>query len=227
MDDQLQVQIKGINDGLLITLDEGDWLEAKTVLLAAINQQVDFLRGGNLIIDVGDRILSDLEVSILKDDLAQMDLSLWAILSSSLVTQQNAQRLGLATRLSKPSPDQSESSQGTALSGEKAVFVRRTLRSGYSLKYDGHVIVAGDANPGSEIIAFGDIIVWGHLRGLAHAGADGDENAAVYALDLSPTQLRIAGKIVITPQRQGKVQPEMACIIDGQVVAIPWDSKGR
>ena len=71
MDDQLPVQIKGINDGLLITLDEGDWLEAKTVLLTTINQQVDFLRGGNLIIDVGDRILSDLEVSILKDDLEE------------------------------------------------------------------------------------------------------------------------------------------------------------
>jgi septum site-determining protein MinC len=227
MDDQLQVQIKGINEGLLITLDEGDWLEAKTVLLSTINQQVDFLHGGNLIIDVGDRILSELELSFLQDDLTQMGLSLWAILSSSLVTQQNAQRLGLATRLNKPSPDQSEASQGTSLSGEKAVFIRRTLRSGYSLKYDGHVIVAGDANPGSEIIAFGDIVVWGHLRGLAHAGADGDESAAVYALDLSPTQLRIAGKIALTPQRQGKVQPEMACIIDGQVVAIPWDSKGR
>jgi septum site-determining protein MinC len=227
MDDQLQVQIKGVNEGLLITLDEGDWLEVKTVLLTTINQQADFLRGGNLIIDVGDRVISNGELSNLKDDLTQMNLVLWAVLSSSLVTQQNAQLLGLATRLNKPAPDQGESSLDTALSGERAVFIRRTLRSGFSLKYDGHVIVAGDANPGSEIIAFGDIVVWGHLRGMAHAGADGDENAAVYALDLSPTQLRIAGKIALTPQRQGKVQPEMACIIDGQVVAIPWESKGR
>ncbi len=83
----------------------------------------------------------------------------------------------------------------------------------------------GDVNPGAEIIARGDVVVWGRLRGMVHAGAEGDESAVVCALDLSPTQLRIAGQIAVTPKRRGKPQPEMARISNGQVVAEPWDPK--
>lgn len=111
--------------------------------------------------------------------------------------------------------------------GEAAVLVKRTLRSGFSLQHEGHVIIIGDVNPGAQIIASGDVLVWGRLRGVVHAGAEGDEGAQVCALDLSPTQLRIAGQIAITPQRRGKTQPEMARIQDGQVVAEPWNPKNR
>ena len=83
----------------------------------------------------------------------------------------------------------------------------------------------GDINPGAEVIARGDVVVWGRLRGMVHAGAEGDENAVICALDLSPTQLRIAGQIAVTPKRRGKPQPEMARILNGQVVAEPWDPK--
>jgi septum site-determining protein MinC len=117
---------------------------------------------------------------------------------------------------------------GTTLHhGEQAVLVRRTLRSGFSLQHPGHVVVIGDVNPGAEIIAGGDVIVWGRLRGMVHAGANGNEAAVVCALDLSPTQLRIAGQIAVTPQRRGKSQPEMARLRNGQVVAEPWESKKR
>ncbi len=105
--------------------------------------------------------------------------------------------------------------------------MERTLRSGFSLRHPGHVIVIGDVNPGAEIIAGGNVVVWGHLRGMVHAGAEGDESAVVCSLDLSPTQLRIAGKIALTPQRRGKPQPEMARLEDGQVVAEPWNPKTR
>jgi septum site-determining protein MinC len=87
--------------------------------------------------------------------------------------------------------------------------------------------VIGDVNPGAEIVAGGDIVIWGHLRGVVHAGAEGDENAVVCALDLSPTQLRIAGEIAITPQRKGKALPEMVKIQNGQVVAEPWNPKEK
>jgi septum site-determining protein MinC len=99
------------------------------------------------------------------------------------------------------------------------------LRSGFSLQHPGHVVVIGDVNPGAEVIAGGDILVWGRLRGVVHAGAEGDEGAIVCALDLSPTQLRIAGQIAITPKRRGKPHPEVARLHEGQVVAEPWDPK--
>jgi septum site-determining protein MinC len=73
------------------------------------------------------------------------------------------------------------------------------------------------------VIATGNVVVWGRLRGVVHAGAEGDEQAVICALDLAPLQLRIAGQIAITPQRKGKLQPEMAHIKDGQVVAEVWN----
>jgi len=238
MEEHPKVQIKGIREGLLITLEEESWPEARAALLEHVKNQVDFLRGGRLILDIGNHVLRAADLGQLRDVLSENGLSLWAVLSGSPVTQQNAQTLGLATRITKPTPERSTSSLETALSGEQAVLVRRTLRSGFSLQHRGHVIVigdvnpgseivAGDVNPGSEIVAGGDVVVWGRLRGMVHAGAQGEEAAVVCALDLSPTQLRIAGQIAVTPKRRGKSQPEMARLIDGQVVAESWNPKGK
>jgi len=223
-----RVQIKGIRDGLLVSVGEGTWPEIRQAILETIDQQADFLHGARLVIDVGNHILRAAELGHLRDSLSDKGVALWAILSNSPTTEQTAQTLGLATRISSPRPERSISIPQTRLQGgEAAILVKRTLRSGFSLQHEGHVIIIGDVNPGAQIVATGDILVWGRLRGVVHAGADGDESAQVCALDLSPTQLRIAGQIAITPQRRGKSQPEIARIHDGQVVAEPWNPKGK
>jgi septum site-determining protein MinC len=227
MDARSKVQIKGIREGLLITLGEGPWPDIRAALLEHIEQQADFLRGGRLILEVGNRILRAVELGQLRDALSERGLSLWAVLSNSPITEQTAQTLGMATRITKPVPERATHPLETALAGEQAVLVRRTVRSGFSLQHTGHVIVIGDVNPGGEIIAGGDVVVWGRLRGMVHAGAEGDEQAVVCALDLSPTQLRIAGQIAITPKRRGKTQPEMARIKEGHVLAEPWNPKEK
>jgi septum site-determining protein MinC len=225
MQEHANVQIKGIREGLLITVRDGDWSESKTALQEQVREQSEFLRGARLILDVGNHIIHAAELGQLRDFLTEDGLSLWAVLSNSPITQQNAQSLGLATRINKPLPERSTHPIETTLTGEEAVLVRRTLRSGYSLQNSGHVVVIGDVNPGGEIVAGGDVVVWGRLRGMVHAGAEGNEEAVVCAMDLTPTQLRIAGHISTTPKRRGKVQPELARIIDGQVVAMPWQPK--
>jgi septum site-determining protein MinC len=83
--------------------------------------------------------------------------------------------------------------------GEQTLLVRRTVRSGQRIAFDGNVVVMGDLNPGGEVVATGDIIVWGTLRGTAHAGAQGNTSASVTALRLVPTQLRIAHLITRAP----------------------------
>lgn len=219
------VEIKGIREGLLITVGEGDWSAVRDAILDQIDKQADFLRGGRLILDVGDHVLRASELGQLRDSISGDGMMLWAVISNSTVTEQTARSLGLATRIKKSTPEQiSHLTQPTetTLTGERAVFVQRTLRSGYSIQNKGHVMVIGDVNPGAEIIAGGNVIVWGRLRGMVHAGAEGNEQAVVCALDLSPTQLRIAGKIATTPQRKGKPQPEKAFLQDGQVVAEQW-----
>lgn len=209
-----------------MTLGEGSWEEAHQTLLEHLDQQADFMRGARLAIDVGNQILKAAELGQLRNEIQERDLTLWAVLSNSPTTAQTAQTLGLATRLSRPAPGATTPRTGTAeQDGGAAILLRRTLRSGYRLQYAGHVMVIGDLNPGAEIIAGGDVVVWGRLRGMVHAGAEGDENAVVCALDLSPTQLRIAGKIAVSPQRRGKPQPEMARILHEQVIAEAWDPK--
>lgn len=223
-----KLTIKGIKEGLLITLPDGNWDDLRHALLDHIDQQAGFLKGARLALDAGNQVLKATELGSLRDVISERGLTLWAVMSNSPTTEKTAQTLGLATRLSKPVPEKAMPRLDTNIqSGEQAVLVRRTLRSGFSLQHPGHVVVIGDVNPGAEIIAGGDVLVWGRLRGMVHAGAEGREDAVVCALDLAPTQLRIADKIAITPQRRGKSQPEMAFIKNGQVSAEAWNPKER
>lgn len=220
------IQLKGIRDGILVTVGEGPWPETRTALLEQLASQAEFLKGARLALDVGTHILRAAEMGHLRDTLSERGMTLWAVLSSSPTTEATAQTLGLATRINRPRPERPVSSTDTTIQdGERALLVRRTLRSGFRMQYSGHVVIIGDVNPGAEIIAGGNVIVWGRLRGVVHAGAGGNEEAVICALDLSPTQLRIAGQIATTPQRRGKSQPEMVQITNGQVTAVAWNPK--
>lgn len=217
------VKVKGVREGLLITLAEGEWAAVRQALLALIRDKQDFFRGAKVALDVGQRTVRAADLGKLRDELADYEVTLWAVLSGSPKTQANAQALGLATRLSKPMPRRAARPQPPAL-GQEALLVPRTLRSGMRVEYEGHVVVLGDVHPGAEIVATGHVIVWGRLRGVVHAGAQGDTQAVVCALDLAPTQLRIAEVIATAPPRRGKPHPEMARLQDGKVVAEPWDA---
>ena len=95
-----------------------------------------------------------------------------------------------------------------------------TLRGGQSLHHLGNIVVIGDVNPGAELVASGDIVVFGALRGVAHAGAQGDAEARVYAIELLPTQLRIATFIAADAGDRNRtpIQPEVARIQNDRIV---------
>ncbi|HVA37537.1 MAG TPA: septum site-determining protein MinC [Candidatus Dormibacteraeota bacterium] len=109
-------------------------------------------------------------------------------------------------------------------SAAETVLHRGTLRGGQAIRHRGSIVVLGDVNPGSELVATGDIVVIGALRGVAHAGAQGDAAACVFALDLSPTQLRIGSHIAVAPEgeRRRAPQPELARVEDGRIVIVPY-----
>ena len=106
---------------------------------------------------------------------------------------------------------------------KETIYHEGTLRSGQNIVSEGHIIVLGDVNPGAEISASGNIVVLGQLKGIAHAGMDGDRNATVSALLLSPTQLRIAEIITRAPEGEKKAEynPEIARIKDGSIYTYP------
>jgi len=218
------IQIKGIKEGLLVTLGEGEWSELQANLIQHIRENAGFFQGAKVALEVGNHILHAAEMGSLRDQLSENGISLWAVLSNSPSTEKTAQMLGIATRLSAPKPERVIRPQNMPVDGESAIFVHRTLRSGFKVIFQGNIVVIGDVNPGAEVIASGSIVVWGRLRGVAHAGAEGNSKAVVCALDLSPMQLRIADYVSVPPKRHGKPRPEIAHITNGQVVADPWES---
>ncbi len=218
------MDIKGIKEGILISFDDLEWRYAKALLLEKISEKQDFFQGGKLVLSVGNAVLGTKALKELSETLSSHGITLHGVLGQSSVTQNAAQKMGLITKLEKPviKPEMNLKPLDTVIEGESAVFVRKTLRSGYKVVYHGHVVVFGDVNPGAEIVATGSVIVWGRLRGTVHAGAEGDQSAVVCALDLSPTQLRIASKIATTPEDHAVPQPEIASIADGHIIAVPW-----
>jgi septum site-determining protein MinC len=226
-DKRQAVNIKGVRDGLLITLGEGDWQELEEILFRTIEERAGFLKGARVTLDVGNHILRAADMGRLRDQFSEKAIALWAVLSNSPVTEQNAQALGLATRISTPRPERSIRPLDTNLPGETAILVQRTIRSGFKVSHNGHVVVVGDVNPGGEIYAGGSVVVWGRLKGMVHAGMEGDENAVVCALEMEPMQLRIAGFTLNLPQRRGKPEPEMVSVKDGRVVTEAWKTKGK
>jgi septum site-determining protein MinC len=103
-----------------------------------------------------------------------------------------------------------------------------TLRGGQALHHTGNVVVVGDVNPGAELVATGDILVFGRLAGTAHAGAQGDESARIYAIDLAATQLRIATFIAAEERvrKRSAPRPEAAVARDGHIVILSLDALG-
>jgi septum site-determining protein MinC len=215
------LQIKGIRDGVLVTLGQAPWPDLVKALVKQVESQPSFFQGARLALDVGSNALRVAELSSLRDQLSERSINLWAVLSESLLTETTAQNLGLATRLSKPRPSEVQNT-AEEIPASAAKWVKGPLRSGARVTHEGPVVVMGDVNPGAEVVAGGSVIIWGRLRGVVHAGAGGDEKAVVCALELSPTQLRIAGEIAVSPRKQGKSQPEVARLVEGHLVAEPW-----
>ena len=124
------------------------------------------------------------------------------------------------------------SSQGQR-TRDQALVVRGTIRSGETVQHNGDLVVLGDVNPGSEVLADGDIVVMGSLKGLPHAGASGDNKAAVIALEIACPRLRIGGAQANAPapgsvgarkrkQDHPAPQPTIAYIRQGEIHVSPF-----
>jgi septum site-determining protein MinC len=113
--------------------------------------------------------------------------------------------------------------------GPSTLYQAATLRGGQTLHQTGNIVIVGDVNPGAELVATGDIVVFGRLAGIAHAGAQGDDRARIYALDLAATQLRIATYIAAdhAPKRGRTPVAEVAFARDGQIEILPFADVGR
>lgn len=114
-------------------------------------------------------------------------------------------------------------------------YIKQTLRSGQVVSFDGNVVIIGNCHSGSEIIAAGDITVWGVLEGIAHAGSRGDENAVIRALKIDAIQLRIASQFARRPDRANvdfaektdTFTPEEARVRDGRIYIYTLNTENQ
>ena len=218
------VQIKGLRDSLLVSLSDAPWEQQRAALLAQIDAQPTFFHGARMALDVGAQVLKVNDMVDLRDHLSERNVSLWAVVSESPTTEKTAQLLGLATRISRPRPEPPHRAQVENITSETALFLNKTLRSGTRVEFGGHLVVVGDVNPGAEIVADGSVLVWGKLRGAVEAGAKGDENAVVCALDLFPTRLHLGKHSLDLADRKETGKPEMASLHNGTIIVEHWQS---
>lgn len=228
------IRIKGIREGLLIEMGDGSFGELLTQLQAELAEKQAFLAGSRVTLAVGDRRLDRPDLLETQKLCVDKGLELWAVLADRETTREAARGLGLATRRPGSNTDLDGNVLEQSVNGEvettpagppPPLYLQETLRSGRYIYHESSIIILGDVNAGAEIMAVGDVIVWGRLRGLVHAGVQGNHNAVICALELTPTQLRIANQIAIPPEKKRRRKdtlPEKAYIRDGQIVADSW-----
>jgi len=111
---------------------------------------------------------------------------------------------------------------------QETLLFKGTCRSGVVVHNDGNVVVLGDVNPGAEVTATKDVIVFGRLRGMAHAGLGGSEGAVVVALSMEAPQVRVGPYIYLEQEainRQPDSIPRVVLVRDGMVVVEPFTPK--
>lgn len=220
---------KGTKEGLLIILD--DRREFRLVLeklKAKLEAARGFFQGAQVIVDTGQRKLSGKQRKALERLInSQTGLKL----KGFSMSERNGENLE-----EEPPAGSGEDAANTptaaaeeplspwphgTVSNLPTLILKRNLRCGQRVNFAGHVLVLGDVNPGAEIVAEGNVVVLGALRGLVHAGAAGDQEAFVAAYRLEPSQLRIAGVFTRAPDGENAVpqdRPEMARLRDGLVI---------
>jgi septum site-determining protein MinC len=172
-----------------------------------------------------ERLLDIRQLQALAELLSEHDLKL-----KRVITQRRQTALAAVTAgYSVEQPDtvnhlvQSPQQPGQALSNP--LYLQTTVRSGIEIRHPGTIIILGDTNPGSSLLASGDILVWGRLRGMAHAGIDGNRSCRIMALHMQPTQLRIADLLARPPETPpANFLPEVAYVGDNAIrIAVAQD----
>lgn len=159
-----------------------------------------------------DRLLDVRQLQAIADTLAEYELQLKRVYTSRRQTAVAAVTIGYSVEQHSPVAQlNSPGDSGQALA--EPLYLQTTVRSGMEIRHPGTIVVLGDVNPGSLVIADGDVLVWGNLRGIAQAGAAGNDRCLIMALRLEPTQMRIGSYVARSPETPpAQYFPEVAYV---------------
>lgn len=165
-----------------------------------------------------DRLLDARQLQEIADALANAGLALKRVYTSRRQTAVAASAAGYSVEQHTPVAHLNQSTDAAGKPLDDPLYMQGTIRSGVEIRHAGTVVVLGDVNPGGSIVAEGDILVWGRLKGMAHAGAQGNTDCRIMALRMEPTQLRIADKVARPPENPpAEYWPEVAYIGNGGI----------
>ena len=206
----------------IINIENSKYLNWKICLINELKK----LKSNNLEIDCKDLDLSCTDILELISIADQYNCKIISFCSTSIKTIVSSQSLGFKSQFIIKKP-----SEKTLKMNEKNItfsnshFHQGTLRSGEYLDSPGDLLILGDVNPGAKVSAEGNIIIWGRLLGIAHAGSKGNSQARISALQLRPVQLRIAKKVARGPKEKPQLGlAEQARIDSDEIIISPLDA---
>ncbi|MEH2386844.1 MAG: septum site-determining protein MinC [Nostoc sp.] len=222
VNENTQVQLKSKEGRLLLILPPESQVSASELSWSDIWQQIkqrlnagDRFRISNSPVHLmaQDRLVDARQLQELGEALSEVQLRLISVSTSRRQTAIAAVTSGYSVEQLQPVSSLVSESTATAIPQADALYLEMTVRSGVEIRHPGTVILLGDLNPGGIVIADGDIIIWGRLRGIAHAGAGGNSECLIMALQMEPTQLRIADAVARAPEKLPmQFSPEVAHI---------------
>ena len=206
----IQVQLKTEGERLLLILptesqvspSEFNWWEIWQQMKQRLNAG-DRLRKPNTSVHLvaKDRLLDNRQLQDLAETLNTYQLQLKSVATSRRQTAIAACTLGYSVEQTQLHTSLTSDIQPTPSALADALYLQMTVRSGVEIRHPGTVVILGDINPSGIVIADGDILIWGRLRGVAHAGAGGNRESLIMALQMEPTQLRIADAVARSPEK--------------------------
>ncbi|WP_413162625.1 septum site-determining protein MinC [Capilliphycus salinus ALCB114379] len=159
----------------------------------------------------GNRLLDVRQLQEIAEALTTAQLHLRRVQTSRRQTAVAAATVGYCVDQDSERNTLNKTPAEKATSQDDPLYLQTTLRSGVEVKHPGTVVIVGDVNPGSTVIAEGDIIVWGRLRGTVHAGASGNLKSMIMALQMEPTLIRIGTQMARGPEKPpAQFYPEIA-----------------
>lgn len=188
------VTIKGTKDGLVFYLDDRC---AFDTLLSELKEKLkdhpQFLNGPllHVTVNLGYRYLDQQQEQEVKELIRQEGNLIVSKMESLVVTKEEMEKARQESEV-------------------KMLF--KTVRSGQVIETQGHLLILGDVNPGGLVTAGGHIFVMGALRGRAHAGKSGNNDAVIAASLLCPSQLIISS--TMSPIRENEEYKQQFAFID-------------
>lgn len=222
--------IKGLKAGpTFLFHDQAPFSEVLKAVEEELARAKGFFRDSPVVLHFGDRLLNKDEWWKLKELLLGEGLLLRYAVATAQASRDLLYKEGLPVRDSlSVSTAEQKPPQPALAKGTNTLYLRRGLRGGQKEVFEGDVVVMGDVNQGAEILAGGDVVVVGTLRGMVHAGYPDNKDAVVVALNLTPLQLRIGPQIARGDDNQNHrraPRPEIARVKEESIIIEPYQGK--